>query len=59
MKEKLWMNLEMWLDRFFGNERIILIGDMHAKVGYGRAGDTLGAWRVPGVNDIDCVENIH
>ncbi len=51
VKDEFWENVEVCLDMFKGNERVILIGDMNGKVGDVPVQGVVGQWGVPATTD--------
>jgi len=48
---KFWKNLNECLSDFESERKVIVMGDMNAKVGYEEVDGVVGKWGVPGVNE--------
>lgn len=46
VKERFCLDVESCLDRFGGSERLVMLGDMNAKVGSERVEGVVGPWEV-------------
>ena len=63
VREQFWTNLNDCVKNCKNNEKLVVLGDLNARVGNNARGKVIGRWGVPGMNDSGqqlyemCVEN--